>query len=102
VSSPSHSHIQEGKTLPYDLSHNHCYTVYRPTRQTCPVCDTPWNGDFEGELKKISGGEFVDGQGKHSRARGRADDDDEDDIGEGVEEGEAPSPSQTQKGNPFL
>ncbi|KAF9647607.1 hypothetical protein BDM02DRAFT_3097856 [Thelephora ganbajun] len=70
--------------------HNHCYAAYKRARQTCPVCDTPWNGDSEGKLKKVGEGAFVEGQDKHARARRRVDDEDEDED-ETPKQEEAPS-----------
>ena len=49
--------------------HSHCYAGYKRARQTCLVCNTPWNGDSEGKQKKSGEGAFVEGQDKHSRAR---------------------------------
>jgi hypothetical protein len=86
--------------------HSHCYAAYKRARQTCPVCDTPWNGDSEGKLKKVGEGAFVEGQDKHARARRRTDDDEDEDEDEVVyhedEDGESRSrrstqPSQRQK-----
>ena len=91
------------------MLHSHCYAAYRRARQTCPVCETPWNGDSEGKLKKVGEGAFVEGQDKHARARRRTDDDEdedededgvvyhEDDGGEEVEVGASTQPSQTRK-----
>ena len=86
--------------------HSHCYAGYKRARQTCPVCDAPWNGDSEGKLKKIGEGAFVEGQDKHARARRRADDDEDEDEeevvyredeDEGAEAGGNTQPSQRQK-----
>jgi len=86
--------------------HNHCYAAYKRARQTCPVCDTPWNGDSEGKLKKVGEGAFVEGQDKHAKARRRSDDEDEDEDevvyyddedGDDAEAGRGTQPSQTQK-----
>lgn len=87
--------------------HSHCYSAYKRARQTCPVCDTPWNGDSEVKLKKVGEGAFVEGQDKHARTRRRADDDEdededevlyyEDEDGDGAEAGGSTQPSQTQK-----
>jgi len=85
------------------MLHSHCYAAYRRARQTCPVCDSVWNGDSEGKLKKIGEGAFVEGQDKHVRRR-RAEDDEDEDEGEVVyhededgEDGGVTQPSQTQK-----
>lgn len=84
--------------------HSHCYAAYRRARQTCPVCDSPWNGDSEGKLKRIGEAAFVEGQDKHTRTRRRTDDDEDEDEGEVVyhededgEDGESTQPSQMQK-----
>jgi len=90
------------------LLHSHCHAAYKRARQTCPVCDTPWNnGDSEGKLKKIGEGAFVEGQDKHARTRRRTDDDEDEDEDEVVyyegEDGEdagasgSTQPSQTRK-----
>ena len=86
--------------------HSHCYAAYKRARQTCPVCDTPWNGDSEGKLKRVGEGAFVEGQDKHARAKRRTDDDedeDEDEVvyhegedGEDVEAGGNTQPSQAR------
>ena len=88
--------------------HSHCYAAYKRGRQTCPVCDTPWNGDSEGKLKRVGERAFVEGQDKHARARRRTDDEDEDEDedevvyyegedGADVEAGGSTQPSQTRK-----
>lgn len=85
--------------------HSHCYAAYKRARQTCPVCDTSWNGDSEAKLKKVGEGAFVEGQDKHARVRRRSDDDedeDEDEVvyqdedGDDAEAGGGTQPSQTQ------
>jgi hypothetical protein len=88
------------------LLHSHCYAAYKRARQTCPVCETSWNGDSEGKLKKIGEGAFVEGQDKHARVRRRSDEDEDDDEDEVVyyedeggdaEAGGSTQPSQSQK-----
>ena len=84
--------------------HSHCYAAYKRARRICPVCDTPWNGDFKGTLKKVGEGAFVEGQDKYATARRRTDDDDKDEVvyyegedGEDVEAGGSTQPSQAKK-----
>ena len=72
------------------------------------MCDSPWNEDSEGKLKKIGESAFVEGQDKHARVRRRSDDEVEEEEGgevvyhegwdgEEVEAGGSTQPSQTQK-----
>ena len=86
------------------ILHSHCYAAYKRARQMCLVCDTPWNGDSEGKLKKIGEGVFVEGRDKHMKARKRADDDEDEEEDEVVyqeeedaEAGGSTQASQTQK-----
>lgn len=89
------------------ILHSHCYAAYKRTRQACPVCDKPWNGDSEGKLKRVGEGAFVEGQDKHARSRRRTDEDEdededevvyhEDEDGEDVEAGGSTQPSQGRK-----
>ena len=85
-------------------SFSHCHAAYKQAGKTCPVCDTHWNGDSEGKLKKIGEGAFVEGQDKHMKARRMADDDEDEEEDEVVyqededaEAGGSTQPSQTQK-----
>ena len=66
------------------ILHSHSYAACKRVKQTCPVCDSPWNGDSEEKLKKMGESAFVEGQDKHARVRRRTDNEEEEEKEEVV------------------